>query len=120
MKKQIQIAIVFLLGNILLHTQNALSQGVNWRLLGNVSTDPAINFVGTTDDVGLSFRTGTGSIRRMFIADGSPVSSTNGYVGIGNQVGFGAGTWQPTQRLHLHDQGSPAVGGVFAKWTNKN
>jgi len=48
-----------------------------WKLLGNQTTDTAINFVGTTDNRGLTFR--TNNIRRMTI-------NTDGNVGIGTVI----------------------------------
>ena len=106
--------------------QNAEAQ-IGWRLDGNggVGFNPqpvAGSFLGTRiAGFPLNFRTGGATLpfNRMFIADGG-TTSTDGYVGIGNNAGIGLGFWQPTQRLHIHDQGSPPVGGVFAKWTNKN
>jgi hypothetical protein len=45
-----------------------------WKLLGNQNADTAVNFVGTTDNRGLTFR--TNNIRRMTV-------NTDGNVGIG-------------------------------------
>lgn len=57
-------------------TQNAQG-GVpsnTWHINGNTTTDPNVNFVGTTDDVGLSFR--TNNVERMRITE-------DGKLGIG-------------------------------------
>ena len=48
-----------------------------WKLLGNQNTDTAVNFVGTTDNRALTFR--TNNIRRMTV-------NTDGNVGIGTVV----------------------------------
>lgn len=48
-----------------------------WKLLGNQNTDTAVNFVGTTDNRGLTFR--TNNIRRMTV-------NTDGNVGIGTVI----------------------------------
>jgi len=87
--------------------------------LGLSATGLPRNYFGTTGLNPNAIQIGTNGTRRMLVTDGGS-GSTQGYVGIGNNAGTGFGFWQPTQRLHLHDQGSPPVGGVFAKWTNKN
>jgi hypothetical protein len=48
-----------------------------WKLLGNQNADTAVNFVGTTDNRGLTFR--TNNIRRMTV-------NTDGNVGIGTST----------------------------------
>lgn len=50
----------------------------DWKLLGNASTNPTINFLGTTDNQSLVFR--TNNTERVRILD------NNGYVGIGTTV----------------------------------
>jgi hypothetical protein len=56
----------------------------NWGVLGNTGTNSATNFIGTLDNVGLSFRTVNAT--RMFLA-------TSGNLGIGNTV--------PSERLEV-------------------
>lgn len=56
-----------------------------WRLNGNTGTNPATNFVGTTNAVGLAFRTDNAD--RMFI----------------NYLGdVGIGTTSPASKLHIY------------------
>jgi hypothetical protein len=52
-------------------------EGINWKLLGNASTDASTNFVGTTDNVSLPFR--TNNTERMRIEDDGQVVIRNGY-----------------------------------------
>ena len=59
-----------------------------WSILGNAGTNPAVNFVGTTDNQALRFR--TNNIARMAILG-------NGRVGIGLNA--------PTDRLHVQGGG---------------
>ncbi|MDW8419996.1 MAG: hypothetical protein RML37_11345, partial [Chitinophagales bacterium] len=54
-----------------------------WRLRGNTNTDTSLNFVGTIDNTGLTFR--TNNIRRMTI-------DQNGRVGIGTVLPTQSGT----------------------------
>ncbi|MDW8420221.1 MAG: hypothetical protein RML37_12500, partial [Chitinophagales bacterium] len=54
-----------------------------WRLRGNTNTDTSLNFVGTIDNTGLTFR--TNNIRRITI-------DQNGRVGIGTVVPSAPGT----------------------------
>jgi hypothetical protein len=61
---------------------------IDWRIAGNVGTVQATNFVGTTDNVGLSLR--TNNVIRQTI-------SNTGNVGIG--------TTTPTNRLHVPNSG---------------
>ncbi|MCW3078530.1 MAG: hypothetical protein JWO32_3139 [Bacteroidetes bacterium] len=60
------------------------SNGTFWNLLGNAGTNPAINFLGSTDNVDLVFR--TNNTEQMRVA-------TNGNVGIGTSI--------PNQKLHV-------------------
>jgi hypothetical protein len=55
-----------------------------WLLSGNTGTNPNLNFIGTTDSTGLSFR--TNSVDRLRITE-------NGFIGIGNT--------SPTVDIHL-------------------
>ena len=60
------------------------SNGTFWNLLGNAGTSPATNFLGTTDNNDLVFRTNNTEKMRVL---------TNGNVGIGTSV--------PNQKLHV-------------------
>jgi hypothetical protein len=62
-----------------------------WNLTGNAGTDPALNFVGTTDAQPLRFATGVGSVERMRISE-------TGNVGIG--------TATPSSPLHVASTGN--------------
>lgn len=72
-----------------------ISNGNNeWELLGNAGTNPAINFVGTTDNTDLVVR--TNSVEAMRVA-------SNGNVGIGT----------PTPAHKLHVVGDTRIFGNF-------
>lgn len=60
------------------------SSGGDWALLGNAGTNPSVNFLGTTDNQDLVFRTNNTEWVRI---------ATNGFVGVG--------TSNPLQKLHL-------------------
>jgi len=126
---KITILLALVIGFALISLSPLNAQPNRWKLGGNTTNPPeALNAAGTDNILGtlvnlpLRIRTGanTNANDRMFINGNVGTGSNDGFVGIGNNAGTGIGSWQPTQRLHLHDQGSPAVGGVFAKWTNKN
>ncbi len=87
-----------LLSSIVLLAQNETQNPTfpYWKLRGNSNTDTAINFVGTTDNVGLTFR--TANVRRVTI-------DVNGNTGIGTVL--------PQEKLHLFGVGSTArIAGV--------
>jgi hypothetical protein len=68
-------------------TNNGISSGLlssAWNILGNAGTNPATNFLGTTDGQGLAFRTNNTEKARIL---------SNGNVGIG--------TTTPTSKLDL-------------------
>ena len=71
-----------------------------WALLGNNLTNPATNFVGTTDNVGLSFR--TNNVIRQTITN-------TGNVGIG--------TTTPTSTLHIQGSESGSVTNITGTTT---
>jgi len=77
------------------------SGGKDWSLLGNAGTDPATNFVGTTDAQHLQFR--TNNTNRMRI-----MNSTYPTVGIGTAFPV-TNLSGNTAVLHVHDGGA-AVG----------
>lgn len=77
------------------------SGGKDWSILGNAGTDPAINFVGTTDAQHLQFR--TNNTNRMRI-----MNSTYPTVGIGTAFPV-TNLSGNTAVLHVHDGGA-AVG----------
>ena len=58
-----------------------------WNLEGNAGTDPATNFIGTTDNNNLIFRTNNSEQLR--------IRGDNGFVGIGTVS-------DPTERLHVN------------------
>ncbi len=64
------------------------AQSEDWKLVGNAGTNPAVNFLGTTDAQPLVFRTNNTEKMRI---------STDGNVGIG--------TAAPQFRLHLENDG---------------
>lgn len=66
-----------------------------WKLFGNQNTDTAVNFVGTTDNRGLTFR--TNNIRRMTV-------NTDGNVGIGTVL--------PDTRLDVHGKATISRDGI--------
>lgn len=63
---------------------NSSANSDDWRLQGNAGTNPATNFVGTTDNQDLVFRTNNAENMRI---------RANGLVGIGNAT--------PSSRLHV-------------------
>lgn len=69
------------------------ANGNFWRLLGNSATNPATNFVGTTDNVDLVFRTNNIEKERIL---------ANGNVGIGIAL--------PLRKLHLSGTYSTVAG----------
>ncbi len=73
-------------GNLSWQTLPAASQ--DWTILGNAGTNPATNFIGTTDNTGLSFR--TNNTEKIYV-------SPAGY------VGFGTNT--PTQKIDIMNGG---------------
>jgi hypothetical protein len=75
---------------------NTFVQANAWGLLGNTATNQATNFVGTTDAVGLTFRTNN-AIR-------ATISSTGE---------FGIGVVAPTNALHVNATANPLrLGGL--------
>jgi hypothetical protein len=73
-----------------------------WGLTGNGGTNPAFNFLGTTDDQPVIIK--TNGVERMRISN----SAYNGYVGIG--------VTNPSYRLELPNQGNPAGRGRANSW----
>jgi len=73
-----------------------------WSVNGNPGTDPAFNFLGTTDDQPLIIK--TNGTERMRIAN----STNNGYVGIGVTA--------PAFRLELPNIANPAGRGRANSW----
>ena len=73
----------------------------DWKITGNTGTIQATNFLGTTNNVGLSFR--TNNVIRAQI-------SNTGNVGIGN------GTTVPTEKLHIY--GAPTGQNILLESTN--
>ncbi len=67
------------------NTVNLSSFGNDWKLTGNTGTNPATNFLGTTDNQALVFRTNNAE-RARISADGN----------------FGIGVTNPTQRLQVN------------------
>jgi hypothetical protein len=73
-----------------------------WVLTGNGGTNPAFNFLGTTDDQPVIIK--TNGVERMRISN----SAYNGYVGIG--------VTNPAFRLELPNQANPAGRGRANSW----
>ena len=80
---------------------STISFSQDWTLLGNAGTNPANNFVGTTDPNHLVFR--TNNLPRVII------------LGNGNTGFMGLNIPNPQSRLHLSE--SIAIG-VYTQWTN--
>src|SRR5437867_764066 len=79
MKKLLQICFVL---TIVCTNLSVYSQGSFWRVLGNAFTTP-VNFIGTTDNQPLSFRTNqlaNPATKMIILGDGL---GTGGHVGIG-------------------------------------
>lgn len=74
----------------------------SWNITGNGGTAPATNFLGTTDDQPLIFK--TNNVERMRILPSVP-AATAGYVGIGTPT--------PTAKLHIVSPGAPNVTNDF-------
>lgn len=55
------------------------SDGDDWSLTGNSGTNPATNFIGTTDNIDFVTRTGTSSTERMRVESDGQVLVDNGY-----------------------------------------
>jgi hypothetical protein len=72
--------------------------GVDWQLLGNGGTNPTNNFVGTTDNNHLVFRTNNTEKARIL---------ANGNVGIGIA--------SPNYLLQIHES---STNPVYTQWTN--
>lgn len=85
-----------------------------WELLGNVGTNPAINFVGTTDNQALRFR--TNNLERLEITTGT-TAANGGYIRAYNNGAIGNATTgvgatptysfvgQPTTGVQIYDPG---------------
>ncbi|HEY3402566.1 MAG TPA: tail fiber domain-containing protein [Ohtaekwangia sp.] len=78
------------------------AESAGWGLTGNTGTNPATNFIGTTDAQPLLFKTGVGGIERMRI-------------GAAGNVGIG-GVTTPNAPLHLAN----AVGRRIILWEQAN
>ncbi len=90
-----------LLFGVTVFAQQAYSQGSFWNLTGNAGTNPAINFVGTTDANRLVFRTANAE-RATILANGN----------------IGIGTNNPQVRLAINGTGL----NIYATdlWTQNN
>lgn len=73
----------------------------NWSLTGNGGTDPAANFIGTTDQQPLVI--GTNGIEAVHINPGT-LQQVNGFARDGGNVGIG--TDQPQGKLHVSSPGN--------------
>jgi hypothetical protein len=72
-------------GNIFLRDVSSLLSGGSWNLIGNSATSPGTNFVGTTDNQRLVFKTNS-TEQATILPDGK----------------IGIGTSTPTTRLHIY------------------
>lgn len=92
--KTVSSLFVSLLVTQFVHAQGEVVNPVYpyWKTRGNSGTDTSINFLGTTDNVNLTFR--TNNIRRATI-------DINGNLGIG--------TVYPQQRLHIFGAANTAI-----------
>jgi hypothetical protein len=87
---------------ILISTTGTQTIPNNWTLTGNSGTNPSINFIGTTDLQGLTFRTNNAA--RMHIS----------YTG-----DIGVGTINPTGRFHLYNTGGASDNTFIVKSTGE-
>lgn len=79
-------------GKLFWRDYSTFNQGNFWGLTGNTGTNPAVNYLGTTDGNRLVFGT---------VGQGRATILTNGYFGIGIPA--------PGARLHVYD-GTPKTG----------
>jgi hypothetical protein len=86
----------------LLFMAGGAAHAQDWHTNGNPGTNPAVNFVGTTDNAALVLR--TNGIPRVWINGSAPVYSGSGHVGIG----FGLNS--PEALLHIYNyDGGPTI-----------
>jgi hypothetical protein len=76
---------------------NTFSWGKTWSLAGNASTNPATNFLGTTDNAGFSIQTSENERLRI---------SSSGNIGISNE--------DPEERLEVDSDGYQWISGTFS------
>ena len=86
--------------------------GNNWSLTGNAGTDPATNFIGTTDDKNLVFK--RNNITAGVIGSGGPFDGSTPF---GNHTSFGLGTMQVPSSISLEDTyKSSYYNSAFGAW----
>ncbi len=93
-----------LLLTIVLVTSTTPTFSQNWKVTGNGNTTSANNFVGTTDNQALNFR--TDDVQRMHISN-----SASGLIGIGNNFS------NPQSVLHINGMQNE-TGSLFQTTTN--
>ncbi|MBL8002154.1 MAG: hypothetical protein JNL05_09355 [Flavobacteriales bacterium] len=81
-----------------------VGSGDAWQLGGNTGTNPATNFIGTTDAQDLSFRVNTGERARLMGAAGANQGFFN--------VGVNPGTWVPAPQERMEVGGAMRIIGA--------
>ena len=93
-----KLLIVMMTGSLM--TLSVKTNAQNWSLIGNAGTNPATDFIGTTD--AKVFKIKTNNQVRMYI-------KTNGDVGVGTST--------PTSKLHVNGV-ITATGGTSSNWNS--
>ncbi len=93
-----KLLIVMMTGSLM--TLSVKTNAQNWSLIGNAGTNPATDFIGTTDAKVLKIK--TNNQVRMYI-------KTNGDVGVGTST--------PTSKLHVNGV-ITATGGTSSDWNS--
>lgn len=83
----------------------------DWSTSGNTTTNENTNYLGNSDNQGISYRTHDFQRMRLYKTQTNTINTftnikQNGYVGISNQPAFFSSTVGPFSRLHLADSTS--------------